>query len=458
MEKTSKQVDMLHGSLWKKIIVFAIPIALTNLVSMLFNSADVAVVGQFAGSRAIAAVGANAPVINLIVNVFFGLSVGANVFIAENLGRGDKENVSKATHSAILVALITGLFITIVGLFIARPILQLVDVPADAIDMAETYLKIYFLGMPFIMLYYFENAIFRSMGDTRTPLIVLVIAGVINIGLNFMFVAGFGMDVDGVAIATVVSNVISAVVLFIMLRRRTDEFHLDFRKFKLHWPVVKKFITIGVPAGFQGAVFSISNVIIQGFINQLGTQVVAASTAAYYFEMYSYCFANACGHASTTFVGQNWGGNDLSRCRKSIRICIFLGIASSLVVGAVFGTFSDFFLTIYTNEPEVIALASMRLKIIVYFTWLSAINDVIVASLRVFGRTIMPTVIYILSICGVRLGWLLTVFAANPKYEYICVVYPMSWFASNVAVLIAYVIVLKQIKKRYEETGILSRK
>ena len=448
MEKKSNQVDMLHGSLWKKITVFAIPIALTNLVSMLFNSADVAVVGQFSGSEAIAAVGANSPVINLIVNLFFGLSVGANVFIAEHLGRGEKERVTQAAHNAILVALISGFIIMIIGLLLARPVLRLIAVPDNIIDMAETYLKIYFLGMPFIMLYYFENAIFRSMGDTRTPLIVLVIAGIINIGLNFMFVAGFGMDVDGVAIATVMSNVVSAVVLFVMLRRRKDEFHIDYRKFKLNWAIVKKFITIGVPAGLQGAIFSISNVIIQSFMNSLGSQAVAASTAAYYFEMYSYCFANAFGHSATTFVGQNWGGGDFKRCRKSVLVCMALGIGSSALIGTIFGLFPDFFLSLYTSEPEVLALAAVRLKIIIFVMWMNAIGDILVAAMRVYGRTVMPTVIYIITICGVRLGWLYTVFAANSTYENICIVYPISWIVSSIAIIVAYVLVIRNVGKK----------
>lgn len=448
MALQSKQVDMTQGSLWKKIIAFAIPIALTNLVSQLFNSADVAVVGQFCGSDCIAAVGANSPVINLIVNLFFGLSVGANVFIAEHLGRGDKQNVNKAVHTSVLVALISGLIITVVGLIIARPVLRLIAVPENILDMAVTYITIYFLGMPFIMLYYFENAIFRSMGDSRTPLIVLVIAGIINIGLNIMFVAGFGMDVDGVAIATVASNVVSAVVLFIMLCKRTDEFKIEFRKMKIHGFILKKFITVGVPAGLQGAVFSISNVIIQSAMNTLGSTAVAASTSAFYFEMYCYCFANAFGHAATTFVGQNWGAQNFRRCRQSTRICMTYGIGMTLILGIVFVLFPSFFISIYTGDPQVIEMATLRLQIIVIFMWMNAVDDITVNSLRVYGRTIMPTLIYIVTICGVRIGWVYTIFAADHTYAKICMVYPVSWIVSNIAILTAYFICIRKMGKK----------
>jgi len=444
----SRQVDMIHGSLWKKIIIFAIPIALTNLVQQLFNSADVAVVGRFAGSDAIAAVGANAPVINLIVNLFFGLSVGANVFVAENLGRGEKETVNKAAHTSVLVALISGLIITAVGVTLAPAMLKLIAVPENVIDMAVTYLRIYFAGMPFIMLYYFENAIFRSMGDTRTPLIVLVISGVINIGLNFMFVAGFGMDVDGVAIATVISNVISAVVLFIMLCRRDDEFKLEFGRFRIHGFILKKLIAIGIPAGLQGAVFSISNVVVQSAINSLGSNAVAATTTSVYFEMYSYCFANAFGHAATTFAGQNWGAGDFARCRKATRICLILGIASSGLAGGLFALFAGPSASIYTTSTAVIELAVIRMHTVTALMWLNTTDDVLVASLRVYGRTIMPTVIYMVSICGVRLAWIYTVFQAHRDMWTISVIYPISWMVANVLLIAAYLIVLRNMKKQ----------
>lgn len=438
---------MLHGSLWKKIIVFSIPIALTNLVQQLFNSADVAVVGRFAGSDAIAAVGANAPVINLIVNLFFGLSVGANVFIAQHLGRGDKETVNKAAHTSVLVALISGLIITAIGMLLAPPVLRLIAVPDNIIDMAVTYLRIYFAGMPFIMLYYFENAIFRSMGDTRTPLIVLMISGVINIGLNFLFVAGFGMDVDGVAIATVISNVVSAVVLFILLSRRDDEFRIEFGKLRIHGFILRKLIGIGIPAGLQGAIFSVSNVVVQSAVNSLGSNAVAATTAALYFEMYSYCFANAFGHAATTFVGQNWGGGDFKRCRKATRICLILGIASSGLVGGIFALFAAPSASIYTTAEAVIALAVIRLHTVVVFEWMNTIDDVLVASLRVYGRTVMPTIIYVISICGVRLSWIFTVFRVKNDLQTLSVVYPLSWLVANVILIAAYLIVINKMKK-----------
>jgi len=449
----SKQMDMLHGSLWKKIILFALPIAFTNLLQQLFNSADVAVVGQFAGSEALAAVGANAPVITLIVNVFFGLSIGTNVIIADYIGRNNKEGIKQAVHTSILVALISGLIIMGVGMTLAPLLLELIAVPENIIGMAVVYLRIYFAGMPFIMLYYFETAIFRSMGDTRTPLFILLVAGVINVGLNLFFVAILKMDVDGVAIATVISNVVSSIILFVILHRRNDDFKVRFSDLKINGRIHQRMIKIGVPAGLQGAVFSVSNVIIQSAVNSLGSVAVAASTASSYFEMYSYCFANAFGHAATTFVGQNYGAGILPRCRQSSRICIILGIATSGFLGAIFAIFASPFGSIYTSDAEVLALIVIRLHIIVVFEWMNTIDDVLVGTLRVYGRTVMPTIIYVISICGVRIAWVYSIFRMWHEYNVLSWVYPVSWLVANIAVVTAYFLVIRKLKRTMPETS-----
>lgn len=440
------KTDMLHGGMWKSILLFALPIAAANLLEQLFNSADTAIVGHFAGSGALAAVGANSPVITLVINTFLGLSIGSNIVMSGATGKGDNDAVSKGLHTSIPTAVLSGLFMFALVMVFAPQVLRLTSVPESIMDQAVLYLRIYSAAMPFIMLYYFEAAIFRSIGDSKTPLITLLIAGILNVGLNFFFVVGLNMSVAGVAAATVISNIFSAAVLFVLLLKRTDACRLEPGKLRISLPVLKKIIRFGVPAGLQGAVFAISNVTVQSAVNSLDTTAIAAVTASMYFDTYSYQIANAFGHAATTFVGQNYGAGKLSRCRGATRICLFWGILIPLSLEIILFIFAPQCLRLFSSDPEVIALATTRMRIIILFVWMNTIDEVLINSMRVYGYTFIPVLLLVVCVCGVRIGAVFTVFRAFPTLEVISCIYPISWITANIAIIIAYIIVMKRMK------------
>ena len=319
---------MLSGPIWSKIPRFALPVAATAILEQLFNASDIAVVGNFTGeakTAAVAAVGANSPIIGLIVNLFIGIALGANVVIAHAIGQGDRESVRKAVHTSVLVALLGGVAVAILGELAAAPLLGLLNVPEDVFPLALLYLRIYLLGMPVILLYNFEAAIFRSVGETRTPLLALTASGVLNVALNLFFVAVLHMTVNGVAIATVISNGISALLLYRRLRQSTQDIRLEPRHLRIDRASLGRILRIGLPAGIQSAVFAISNIVIQSAINSLGTVVMAASSAAFNIEVITYDILNSFSQACTTFVGQNYGAGNVKRCRRTLALCLMEG-------------------------------------------------------------------------------------------------------------------------------------
>ena len=332
----SHQLDMLHGSIWNKLPRFALPVAATAILEQLFNASDVAVVGNFAGdaaekTAAVAAVGANTAIIGLIVNLFVGIALGANVVIANAIGRDDKDAVHRAVHTSILVALLGGAAIAVIGELIAGTLLHSLNVPDDVYPLALLYLRIYLLGMPVILLYNFEAAIFRSIGDTKVPLIALACSGVLNVILNLFFVAVLGMTVNGVAIATVISNALSSLILFIRLIRTDKYIKLEPRSLRIDGQSMKLILKIGLPAGIQSAVFSLSNIVIQSAINSLGKVVMAASSAALNIELLAYYVLNSFSQACTTFVGQNYGAGKIDRCKKTMLLCLGEDIIASAI-------------------------------------------------------------------------------------------------------------------------------
>ena len=442
-------MNMLEGSIWDKIIMFALPLAATSILQQLFNSADVAVVGHYSGNLAIAAVGVNTPIINILINLFVGMSIGANVVLAKFLGAGRKEDASRTTHTAIVISVIFGIFVGIVGFLLARPFLELLNTQSDIIDMATLYLKIYFAGMPFIMLYNFENAIFRSKGDTKTPLIVLVVAGVLNIGLNIFFVAVCGMNVDGVAIATVISNVVSAIILYIILAKSEEETRLEFKKLKIDFSILKQIVTIGIPAGLQSTIFAVSNLFITSALNMLGSLTVAANTAALYYDLYIFFIVDAFSQAATSFVGQNYGAGNFKRCQKVTRVSLGLGAIAAIIVAAIIVIFPRFFLGLYTDDAQVINLGVTRLLIIGTTVCFNVINTTLSGTLRVYGYTVLPVILTIFSVCGVRILWIYTAFAKVSTYAMLCWAYPISWIVCDIAILIVYIIYIKKVKARF---------
>lgn len=441
------RMDMVNGSLGNKIIKYAIPLAVTGVLQQLFNAADLAVVGHFSGKEAMAAVGGNAPVIGLLVNLFVGISLGSNVIIAKYTGQGNEENISKAVHTSVVVAVAGGLFLAVLGGLLASGIVKMLDVPVDVYPLAVKYLRIYLAGMPVVLLYNFEAAIFRSLGNTQTPLAALVISGVLNVVLNLFFVCGLGMDVDGVATATVISNFTSSVILFAALVKTELPIRINPRNLRIHGDVLVQILRIGIPAGIQGMIFSFANIIIQSAVNSLGTTIMAASSAAYNLEIFSYYIMNSFGQACTTFVGQNYGAGKSSRCRKVLKLCLLQNAVSTAVASGLILLFSSPLLSIFNPDPDVIAAGQIRLQYIFFAYLFSFAQEVLSGYLRGFGVSFIPAACSVIGICGVRLTWIFTVFRQKPSFTSIMQVYPVSLGITAAVILIVTLFV--KPSKRY---------
>ena len=438
-----QKLDMLNGSLWNKIPQFALPVAATAILEQLFNASDIAVVGNFSGAAstiAVAAVGANSFVISLVVNFFIGIALGANVVIANAIGREDEDDVHRAVHTAVVVSVLGGVLVTIFGELAAGTVLRSLNVPEEVLPYALLYLRIYLLGMPVILLYNFEAAIFRSIGDTRVPLQTLAFSGILNVLLNLFFVIVLHMTVNGVATATVISNAISSVLLFVRLRRSDKAIHLDWKELRIDRKSLQKILQIGFPAGIQSAVFSISNIVIQSAINSLGTVVMAASSAAFNIEVVAYDVLNSFSQACTTFVGQNYGAGKLDRCRKTLVLCLEEdALASGIAILLVLGS-GHFLLSIFNRDPEVIALGYTRLMTVFTAYFFSMLYEVMSGYLRGFGISLVPALLTMLGVCGVRILWIATAFPRSRTFQTILLAYPLSLAATAVLILLALLI------------------
>lgn len=441
MEMEGKtQLDMLHGSIWNKIPQFALPVAATAILEQLFNASDVAVVGNFTGADrtiAVAAVGANSPIIGLVVNLFIGIALGTNVVIANAVGHGNKEDVGKAVHTSVLLALLGGFLAACAGELLSAPVLRLLNVPDDVFPLALLYLRIYLAGMPVILLYNFEAAIFRSVGETKIPLIALATSGILNVLLNLFFVAVLHMTVNGVAIATVISNGVSSALLYRRLRQTTRDIHLEPKRLRIDWGLLKRILRIGLPAGIQSAVFAISNIVIQSAINSLGTVVMAASSAAYNIEIITYDILNSFSQACTTFVGQNFGAGELRRCKNTLLLCIAEGIAALAVAITAILFFGKSLLAIFNNDPEVVSTGYIRLMMVMLSHSFSLLYEVMSGYLRGFGISLVPALLTTLGVCGIRIGWIRFVFPQSRTFQTIMTGYPVSLSATALLILIA---------------------
>lgn len=440
------RMDMINGSLSDKIFKYAIPLAVTGVLQQLFNAADLAVVGQFSGKEAMAAVGSNAPVIGLLVNLFVGISLGSNVIIARSIGQGDNESISKAVHTSVIVAVLGGLLLTVLGEFLAPGVVKMLDVPGDVFPLAVKYLRIYLVGMPVILLYNFEAAIFRSCGNTQMPLAALVVSGILNVVFNLFFVLGLGMDVDGVATATVLSNLVSSVILFVALMKTEQVIQICPRKLRVHGDVLGQILKVGVPAGIQGMIFSFANIIIQSAVNSLGTTIMAASSAAYNLEVFAYYIMNSFGQACTTFVGQNYGAGKGDRCRKALKLCLLQSVTSTAVIAVLILVFSHPLLGIFNTDPDVIAAGQVRLRYIFFAYLFSFAQEVLSGYLRGFGVSFIPAACSVIGICGVRLTWIFTVFRRTPSFITIMQVYPIS-LGITAAVILAVTLAVKPSRR-----------
>ena len=444
-----RQLDMLHGSIWDKIPRFALPVAATAILEQLFNASDIAVVGNFTGDArtvAVAAVGANSAIIGLVVNLFIGIALGANVVIAHAIGQGDRATVHKAVHTSVVVALLGGVLVALLGELVAAPLLGLLNVPEDVFPLALLYLRIYLAGMPVILLYNFEAAIFRSVGETKIPLIALFSSGILNVALNLFFVAVLGMTVNGVAIATVISNAVSALLLYRRLRRTDMDIHLDPKALRIDLAVFKRILRIGLPAGIQSAVFSVSNIIIQSAINSLGTVVMAASSAAFNIEIITYDILNSFSQACTTFVGQNYGAGQIGRCKRTMLLCLAEGLVTLAAAIALILSFGKPLLSIFNNDSEVVATGFIRLMMVTLSHTFSLLYEVMSGYLRGFGISLTPAILTMVGVCGIRIAWIQFVFPMSRTFRTIMTVYPVS-LCTTMLLLLAAVLIYRPSRR-----------
>ena len=445
--KSSYEIDMVNGPLFGKIIRYSIPLMLSGILQLFFNAADIVVVGRFAGPTALAAVGSTGSLINLLINVFMGLSVGTNVLVARYYGARDMKNLSDTVHTSILASLVGGVALIFIGCFLAKPMLLMMGSPADVIDQATLYVRIYFAGMPAMMLYNFGAAILRSVGDTKRPLYFLAISGVLNVLLNLFLVIVCNMGVAGVAIATVASQVLSAVLVLICLMKSDAPYRVDLKQLHIYKDKLLEMIRIGLPAGMQGTVFSISNVLIQSSINSFGSLVMAGSTAAGNIEGFVYTGMNAFYQTALSFTGQNMGAKKYERVGKIMRICVLSVAAVGTVLGSAGMIFARPLLSIYTTDPQVIEYGVNRMLLVCLPYMICGVMDTLVGSMRGMGYSILPMIVSLTGACGLRVVWILTIFAANHTLTTLFLVYPVSWLVTALAHFICFVIAYRKLRK-----------
>ena len=446
----NREIEMTSGPLLGKLILFALPLAASSILQQLFNSADTAIVGHYVGKSALAAVGSNAPVINLIINVFLGLSLGANVVVANLIGQGRKDRIPRALHTIILVSLVSGIFLIFFGMVVSEKLLVLANTPENVLPLAVVYLKLYFLGMPFIMVYNFASAVLRSKGNTKVPLYALFASGVTNILLNLFFVIVFHMGVEGVGLATFISNAISALLLVFYLMKQTDEFKFDFRKLCIDGNVLWNMIRIGVPAGVQGMVFSFSNTVILSAINSFGEVASAGSAAALNYEYYSYFVVNSFYQTCVSFTSQNFGAGNMSRCRKIFKLCMICSVVGSGILCVLFVSFKKFFAGIYTDDAGALEFALIRLLHVETLEFMTSSYEITAGALRGMGWSLTPAIITLVCTCFFRMGWILVVFKKIPTFEMLMNVYPASWVLTGTLMISFYLVIFRKmsVKKR----------
>ena len=434
------ETDMLHGPLLGKIVMFALPYAATGILQQLFNSVNVFVVGRFDSSHAMAAVGATTFLINLIINLFLGVSVGANAVIANNIGRRDLQAVHRAVSTTVALSLIGGAILLVVGLLVATPLLRLLGTPADVIHDSALYLNICFLGAPFFMVYNFGAAIFRSKGDTRTPLYILAVAGVINVVVSMVTVIVFHMSVAGVACAYFVSNMFSAVVITTLLWREKGEFRVRLRQIRIYRKELGDILAIGLPAGLQATVFSFSNVFVQSSINKFGYAAIAGASLSITFDTYCYYVLTAFCATAITFTGQNYGAGQVDRCRRIFRLCFLLGGASIFTANMVFVLFGSPIASVFTTDPQVVHYCTSRIYVALAFQWIATSYEIPAACMRGLGKSLAPALLTIFGTCFIRLGWIFLVLPHWYGYEHLMLCYPISWVITGVLVSSVYVV------------------
>ncbi len=443
------EIDMCSGSVFSKMLLFALPLMCSSILQLLFNAADIVVVGRFAGDNALAAVGSNTALINLLTNIFVGLSVGSNVLTAQYYGAKKDNDLKETVHTSMLLSIYSGVLLTVIGLIGARGLLELMQAPPEVLELAVLYLRIYFLGMTSMMVYNFGSAILRAVGDTKRPLYYLLSAGIVNVLLNLFFVIVCHMGVAGVAMATVISQTISALLVVRCLVKEQGGIHLELKELAISKEKLGKIMQIGLPAGFQGTVFSLSNVVIQSAVNSFGNIAVAGNSAAANIEGFVYMAMNAFYQATISFTSQNYGAREYRRIYK----ILFAGELFVIITGAVLGNMAVFFgetlLGIYSPSAEVIAAGMRRVRIICSVYALCGVMDVLVGALRGIGYSIIPMIVSLVGACGLRLLWIATVFKI-PEYHSLSTVYisyPITWTITLAVHAITFALAARKVLK-----------
>lgn len=446
-----KKIDMLSGPLAWPLITYAVPIMLTSVLQLLFNAADLVVVGAYCGSFSVAAVGATGAITNLIVNLFIGLSVGTGVAVAHGIGSREWDQVRNTVHTAVPMALVSGLFLTVLGVGLSRRILRAMGTPEEVLGLAATYMEIYFLGITAHMLYNFCASMVRAAGDTKSPLVILTAAGVVNVGLNILFVRYLGRNVDGVALATVLSETGAAIAIVILMVRRTDSCRLELRKLRFHKEPLKKMLRIGIPAGIQSCMFSLSNVLLQSAVNSFGAVAVSGNAAVANLEGFMYVIENSFHQTAVNFVGQNCGALQFRRVKKVTGLCMLYATIAGLLFGGLMCLFGPQLLSLYiTDSPEAIAIGVARMMITVAPYFLYGLQDVITGVLRGIGASFVSMILTVLGICGIRVLWIYTVFQI-PRFHsqtVLYVSYPLSWIVTLIIQLTAFSVIFRRLQKR----------
>lgn len=442
------EIDMCHGPLLGKILVFYIPLMLSGILQLLFNAADIIVVGQFAGNESLAAVGSTGALINLIINLFIGLSVGANVLVARYYGANQQAELKEMVQTAIATSVISGILLMFVGFFVAKPALTLMGTPDDVIGQSVLYMRIYFAGMPFMMAYNFGAAVLRAVGDTKRPLYYLLIAGIVNVILNLIFVIYFSMHVAGVATATVISQAISAVLVIRCLLKTDSVYKLELKGIRISMDKLGKMFKIGLPAGVQGALFSISNVLIQSSVNSFGSVAMAGNTAGSNIEGFVYTSMNAFYQSAISFCGQNYGAKEYKRVGKALFICEVLVILVGLLLGNGAYLAGGTLLKLYSSDPEVISYGILRMRYISVIYFLCGMMDVMVGGLRGIGYSIMPMLVSLTGACLFRIVWIYTIFQEVRTLPCLYISYPISWILTFSVHLICFLIVYKKLFRK----------
>ncbi|MDD6142068.1 MAG: MATE family efflux transporter [bacterium] len=444
------EMNMTEGPLFAKIIRFSIPLILTSLLQLLYNAADIVVVGRFAGSTALAAVSSTGSLINLIINVFMGLSLGASVAVAQEYGAGRTKEVSETVHTTIALAVVCGVAVSIVGLLFAKPMLRLMDTPEEVLELASQYVTIYFAGSLFNMLYNFGAAILRAVGDTRRPMYFLIISGLVNVVFNLIFVVGFHMSVAGVALATIISQALSAVLVLLCLMHADTCIRFNWRKLRIAKDKAIRMVKVGLPAGLQGAIFSISNVLIQSSVNSFGADVMAGNGASSNIEGFVYVSMNALYQTALTFTSQNVGAKKMERVGRIMLVCQACVVTVGFALGMLVLTFGRQLLGIYCTEAHVIEMGFIRMRIILSTYFVCGMMDVLVGGLRGMGNSVTPMIVSILGACVFRVVWVYTIFAAHRTLQVLYLSYPISWTITAAAHCVMFILTKRKLTRQIQ--------